>query len=270
MTDEPQTQPDANLPDDDIDASELDDETWPPSPGQYTPPVSKLLTYGQPTTTQEWPNYRELGLRKEHIPDLIRMATDEGLYEFQEVTDAIWAPTHAWRTLGQLHATEAIQPLLDEVFWRVEDGDEWVAEEMPVVFSLFGPKAIPYLSDFLDADKLNGSEPRAVAVDCLLAIGQYWDYAIYLAAQVLIKQLKDHARHHENTNSILIMGLMSIIDVLPYQETIPVMSEVIQSGRVPKNFAKEWDRSMRQLRQMIAKDPEIDEEERKELLALFR
>jgi len=45
----------------------------------YQPPVATLLTQGkcQFAVPSNWLNYLELGLGPEHIPDLIRMATDE-------------------------------------------------------------------------------------------------------------------------------------------------------------------------------------------------
>jgi hypothetical protein len=40
----------------------------------YIPPVDKLLTLGkaEPVISDNWPNYLELGIGPEHIPDLIR------------------------------------------------------------------------------------------------------------------------------------------------------------------------------------------------------
>ena len=49
------------------------------SESSYPPPVDKLLTYGDCSQLPRWPNYLELGIEPEHIPDLIRMATDEDL-----------------------------------------------------------------------------------------------------------------------------------------------------------------------------------------------
>ena len=47
----------------------------------YIPPVNQLLTYGEAeaVSPEKWPNYQELGLSSEQIPDLIRMVTDEVL-----------------------------------------------------------------------------------------------------------------------------------------------------------------------------------------------
>lgn len=53
----------------------------------YSSPVNQLLDY-QPGTGQlspdEWPDYQELGITAEDIPELIRMATDEDLGDFRK------------------------------------------------------------------------------------------------------------------------------------------------------------------------------------------
>ena len=62
----------------------------------YTPPVSKLLTYGNPRKFKGWPTYANLGITAADIPELIRMATDERLFESDDdAPDEIWAPVHA-------------------------------------------------------------------------------------------------------------------------------------------------------------------------------
>src|SRR5438045_717083 len=80
----------------------------------YPLPVDKLLTYGrpEPKDAQNWPDYLELGLGPEHIPDLVRMTADEELWEAGEDASENWAPVHAWRALGELSAVNAVEPLL--------------------------------------------------------------------------------------------------------------------------------------------------------------
>lgn len=70
----------------------------------YSVPLNRLLTYGD---CRNWPNYQELGLTQEYIPELIRMATDEELNWADPDSLEVWAPIHAWRALGQLRAEEA-------------------------------------------------------------------------------------------------------------------------------------------------------------------
>ena len=46
----------------------------------YSSPVSVLLTLGEGRRQSEWPDYSAYGLTEDHIPDLIRMVTDEQLH----------------------------------------------------------------------------------------------------------------------------------------------------------------------------------------------
>ena len=109
----------------------------------YPPPVDKLLTYGrpEPRSAQDWPDYLELGLGPEHIPDLLRMTANEELWEAGEDASENWAPVHAWRALGQLRAVNAVEPLLHLLVERVRD--DWAMDELPQVYGLIGAAAIP-------------------------------------------------------------------------------------------------------------------------------
>src|SRR5260221_13933415 len=93
----------------------------------YQPPVDKLLTYGDARTFTEWPNYLVLGLTADHIPELIRMATDPALNSATSDTLEVWAPIHALRALGQLHAEAALEPLISLVD-KVDDDDSLFEE----------------------------------------------------------------------------------------------------------------------------------------------
>src|SRR5205823_3615958 len=135
----------------------------------YAPPVDKLLTYGDSHKVgmdpKNWPEYLELGIGSEHIPDLIRMATDEELNTADQDSLEVWAPLHAWRILGVLHAEAAIEPLLS-LLERVDEGDEWVIEEMPEVYAMLGPAAILALAGYID-DESHSSSARTTASRCL-------------------------------------------------------------------------------------------------------
>ncbi len=51
----------------------------------------------------------------------------------------VWAPIHAWRTLGQLHAAAAIAPLLGLLHYIDDDDDDWAAEDLPRALGLIRP-----------------------------------------------------------------------------------------------------------------------------------
>ena len=134
----------------------------------YSSPVSELLTLGDCRDFREWPNYLDLGVSSEHIPELIEMATDKELNWADSESLEVWAPVHAWRALGQLRAVAAIEPLL-QLFHELEDSD-WVSDELPEVYGMIGREAIPALARYLD-DASHGLWPRVTAAFSLERIG---------------------------------------------------------------------------------------------------
>src|SRR5436189_6236518 len=94
----------------------------------YAAEVAQLLTLGEVGFSAKWSDYSELGLRAEHVPELIQLATNEELMDAEEDTPAAWGPVHARRALGQLHAVEAIRPLLS-LMHRLEDVDDDLLNE---------------------------------------------------------------------------------------------------------------------------------------------
>ena len=140
----------------------------------YQPPIDRLLTFGDCYEGRnQWFDYiTELGLNSQNIPDLIKIAVDNRLNGAESESREFWAPIHAWRTLAQMQAQEAIAPLM-ELFHKWEDND-WVAEEMPRVYATFAQgKAVvvPALQDYL-AHESHGVFPRITSVNCLQEIGK--------------------------------------------------------------------------------------------------
>jgi len=115
----------------------------------YAGPVQRLLTIGETRNCDpaEWPDYAvEFGLGREHIAELSRLACDRALNCGDPDSREVWAPLHAWRTLGQLQAEASVAPLL--AFLKTAEGDE-VGEEFPKVFGMIGRPAIPHIARFL-------------------------------------------------------------------------------------------------------------------------
>lgn len=75
----------------------------------------------------KWPDCLGYGLTEEHIPELIRMATDPELNNADSESSEVWAPLHAWRAFGQLRAEQAIEPLAG----LLNMDDDWVSDELP-------------------------------------------------------------------------------------------------------------------------------------------
>lgn len=205
----------------------------------YPPPLDRLLTYGDPGFQQraDWPDYVAMfQLEPQHIPDLIRMATDADLNEADTDSLEVWAPLHAWRALGQLRADEAVEPLLTLLTTGDEDRlDDSILEELPDVYAMIGPAAIPALSALL-ADDSQGIYGRMSALTGLGKIAEQYPDARDAALAPIVRQLEAYATNDEDLNGFLISELMR----LQAAETIPLMEQATKAGKVDPTLAT-WD-----------------------------
>ncbi len=203
---------------------------------RYQPPVERLLTYGESNriTPGEWPDYRELGIGPEQLPELIRMATDEELNLAAAESTEVWAPLHAWRALGQLRAVEAVEPLL-ELFDRLED-DDWVHEELPVVFGLIGPTALPALAAYL-ADLSHTDSSRISAIRSIEEIGKRWPDARAEALAMLEERLERFEENESDVNAFLVEALVE----LGAKEAAPLIERAFAEGYVDPMVMGDWE-----------------------------
>ena len=194
---------------------------------EYTEPVAQLLTYGDPRDETEWPDYLSLGFTEEHIPELIKMATDEDLHWTSSESLEVWAPVHAWRTLGQLKAEQAIEPLMALFDFEEDFDDDWVLSEFPTVYGMIGSKAIPALAEYL-SDNSAEVMPGISVVDCIKEIGKTHPDAKFECSQVLSSQLEQFQYNSSTLNGFLISGLVGLQAV----DRLPLIRQAFDSGRV--------------------------------------
>jgi HEAT repeat protein len=162
------------------------------APDSYQPPVNRLLELGDPREEKRKRDYLALGLGAEHVPDLIRMAQDDSLNTADSESLEVWAPLHAWRTLGQLRAEAAIEPLLG-LLHRIDDNnDDSVGEDLPEVFGQIGPAAIGPLEQYA-ASSQNPTYARAAAAGGLRQIGKQHPGARDAAVAALTRLLDNYA-----------------------------------------------------------------------------
>jgi len=180
----------------------------------YQDPIARLLDYGEcymaggEPADLEWLDYvSDLGLTPEHVPELIRLACDAALHTAEAEDPAVWAPAHAWRALGQLRAVEAVAPLLELL--RVRADDDWVDIELPYVFGLIGPGAIPHVTDFL-ADRSVPTEPLITAIKCLKEIAQRNPPSRDQCIGLLAHRLNCGAENDPTVNGFLISALLDL------------------------------------------------------------
>lgn len=193
---------------------------------KYKNPVAKLLKYGNCSDFQAWPDYVcEVNLKSEHIPELIRMATDETLNRADPDSSKVWAPLHAWRALGLLQAEEAIEPLM--ALFHVLKDDEWSAEELPIVYQMIGTKSIPALGRYLK-DSSHETFSRVIAAHSLERIGNTYPESKEKCQNILEEQLKCFEDNDPELNALLISFLVDL-QTLP---ALPTMKKAFDSGNV--------------------------------------
>jgi|SRR5579859_3925173 len=202
----------------------------------YPAPLDRLLTLGKAWGSQPWPDYLALGLTPEHVPDLIRMATDVALNEADSESSEVWAPGHAWRALALLHAAEAAAPLT-QLFRRIdENDDEFVGEDLPKAFGILGPAAIPVLMAYL-ADDSHGLWARVAAAHSLAYMGQRYPKAREGSVAALAGQLGLFAQQDPMLNGSLVAYLVD----LKATEAADVLEQAFRAGDVDESVAGGWE-----------------------------
>ena len=168
--------------------------------------VKKLFKLGE-YRSDAVPDYAGLGITSADIPQLIKLATDEELLKINSSNPKSWVPVHAWIALGQLNAKEAIKPLIN-LFHR-SDRNDLIDEEMPAVFVLFGPTALPLLKKYL-ADDSYGVSPRITAASCIKEIGCHHENEKEHCVQILTEQLEQYQENAPELNGFLVWYLIDL------------------------------------------------------------
>ena len=200
----------------------------------YQPPVSQLLTFGDDGDIYLENYYIEqFGFTEEHIPDLIRMVIDRELNGADSDTLEVWAPIHAWRSLGQLRAAAAVKPLLSLID-ELKDSDCYT-DELPTVLAQIGPVAIPDLIAYLGNPHYN-SDQRTMIAESLAVIGiEYPDFRDQ-CVEILTQRLADYANNPNELNGWLVCYLMDLKAV----ESASVIEAGFAADAINPFIAGDW------------------------------
>ncbi|MBN1285419.1 MAG: DUF1186 domain-containing protein [Anaerolineae bacterium] len=197
----------------------------------YPPPVDKLLTLGEAAFLSRWDNYARHGFGPDHIPDLIRLATDQALLEEDSEKPEASAPVHAWRVLAQMRTEAVLGPML-ELLDRAgeapyEGWSEAVWEDAPQVFGLVGPPAIPALKTYL-AGKSHHLYARSAAADGLTHIAIEFPETRGECVQGLMEALEHFEEEDLDFNGTLVVDLCQ----LKAKEAAPLVERAFLAGCV--------------------------------------
>lgn len=193
----------------------------------YLAPLDQLLTFGDCRDFNEWPNYLELGFTQYHINDLINMVLDEEFNDSDAENIEVWAPTHAWRTLGQLKAISSAKSLL-KLLPRIDDeGDDWVSDEIPVVFKMLGPETIPVIQNYIETNE-DELWANVSAIHSLEMIGNEYPESRFKCIEILANDLKKCEEYDETYNAFLISYLTDLKAI----EVIKIITEAFKKDVV--------------------------------------
>ncbi len=125
------------------------------------------------------------------VRPLIEMAVDKKLHSADSNSPEVWALLHAIQLLGELGASEAVEPLLPPFDWV---DDDYLAQTLPEAFGGIGAPAVEPLRALL-FDRTKDVFARARAAESLSKIGQ---------------------RHHE-TRAVVVSSLVARLDPVESQ-----------------------------------------------------
>src|SRR6266487_5766746 len=138
-----------------------------PNIAPYPPPVDVLLTLGDPRNAGVVERRHALGFGQEHLPDLLRMARDRGLYTADGDTDEVWAPLHAFYALSDLDISAAVP----EIIPLFDLEDDWYDRELPELLGKVGAPALEPIRAYL-ADHTRWGFGHSVACHALEQIAR--------------------------------------------------------------------------------------------------
>lgn len=208
--------------------------------GDFPETVAKLLTLGQADIHDEG-DYLKMGFTQADIPELIRLVEDTELRSLPWDDDGeepaeVYAQMHAWRTLGQLGAVEAIPALIRQLRWIDIDQDDYAAEEIPVVLGKIGAATIQPCRDAL-ADRANGEYERNAAGTALAEIGKQHPETRQACVQALMSTLENYQDDDETINAFTLTNLADLEAV----EAAPLAKEIFAAGCADESIMGDYE-----------------------------
>jgi hypothetical protein len=139
-----------------------------------------------------------------------------------------------------LRAESAIGPLIGLLGRIDRDEDDWLAEDLPVVFGGIGVAAVSPLALYL-GNTANGLYSRTAAGKALSMIGQEHPAARAACVAALAGQLQKYGENGPELNGFLITSLSD----LEAQETLPLVEKLFEVGAVDTMITGDWEESRR-------------------------
>jgi len=202
-----------------------------PNIAPYPPPVDALLALGDPRNAGVVERRQALGLAQEHLPDLLRMARDRGLYTADGDTDEVWAPLHAVAALDDLDVSAAVSELIP----LFDLDDDWFSTAVPELLGKIGAPALVPIRSYL-ADRTRWVYGQAEAC---LALEHIAEQHPELREQV-VAALSDLLRDAEHYDEVVVTAAMDALVELRAVEALPLIRRAFELGRIDEMMRGPW------------------------------
>ena len=170
--------------------------------------INAILHMGKPDKGP-WLDYEKLlDLSTSDVPDIVDVLTNHELHIFESSDPRVWAPLHAWRALGLLRNADAI-PALISCFDYMQD-DDWAIAELPKVFTMIGPSAIPPLKDYFCEDAEKHEFSLILAIDSLAAVALAYPEHRDQVVSIFTDYLKAPHKDFDSVNGSVIGQLIHL------------------------------------------------------------
>ena len=182
--------------------------------------VERLAAAGNPRDQHDWEQrdgYYVAACRvsADDVPeliDLVREWSDPNRsddVELPDIDEAELLPITAWRALGDLKATAAVQPLVELVCELQDECDDWVCEELPHVFGKIGESAIEPLIR-LAADDQQPDYTRSIAASGLRLVADYHPNTKPRVVALLTEMMASAREGHAEFNTTVLIELVDL------------------------------------------------------------
>jgi hypothetical protein len=209
-----------------------------PNSAPYPPPVDALRHLGEPRTAGVAERRHALGLAQEHLPDLVRMARDRGLYTANGDTDEVWAPLHALYALDDLDISAVVPELLP--LFDLED--EWLDTSLSNLLGKVGAPALEPIRAYL-ADRTRWAYGHGSASNALQEIAEQHPELREQVVAILSDVLRDAEHYHESA----VTGAMDSLVELGAVEALPLIRRAFELGKIDEMLRGPWGAVLDQL-----------------------
>jgi SEC-C motif len=224
-----------------------------PNSAPYAPPLDALLRLGDPREPGVAERRAALGLRQEHLPELLRMARDRELYTANGDTDEVWAPLHAFYALTELGGSAGLPELLP--LFDLED--DWLDTALPEFLGKLGAPALEPLQGYL-ADRTRWAYGHSAACRALEQIAQQHPELREQVVATLSDLLRD-AEHYPEEATTAAMHTLVELDAV---EALPLIRRAFELGKIDEMVRGGWGDVLHDLGMEPEQDDPLVEESR--------